>query len=216
MREDEQSMAESVVKALSDLSSRLDVHSLQIYLEELFCWNPTLGLISKREPERTAAKLVRLSVDLWDFAAGACGLSSTSARLRFVEIGSGGGFPGIVWKLVVPELEALLVERKERRAVFLERLVRRLALSNLEVIQGDAEVLAKDEAYREAFDMVVMLAVAPPEQMVSTIEALLRRPGYFCTVRGGAEKIIEDSLGRTLRLRRALAGEEGVFVLYEN
>jgi 16S rRNA G527 N7-methylase RsmG len=84
------------------------------------------------------------------------------------------------------------------------------------VIQADAEVIAKDEAYREAFDMVVMLAVAPPERMVNAIEALLRRPGYFCTVRGGAEKIIEDSLGKTLRLRRALAGEEGVFVLYEN
>ncbi len=215
MRKDEHPSLSAVLHRITDLSPRLEMERLQLYIEELLSWNPTLGLISKHEPEVTAAKLIRLSVDLWDFFVKEADLTGEATPHRFIDIGSGGGFPGLIWKLLNPDLNAALVERKEKKAAFLERTVNRLGLDGVRVFAADARELVREETCREAFHIVVMLAVTSPEQLAVTAEALLGSPGFFCTVRSRHEKIIKDRIGQSMKLNQALTFDEGIFVLYE-
>lgn len=72
---------------------------------------------------------------------------------KVVDIGSGGGFPGIPMAILRPELEMTLVESHQRKAVFLREATRDLA--NVTVIAGRAEAL------RLQFDWAVSRAVSP-------------------------------------------------------
>ncbi len=100
-----------------------------------------------------------------------------SPGLRVIDVGTGAGFPGVPLKIVRPDLRLTLLEATRKKAEFLERLVGRLALSNVTIIWERAETLAHDVAYRAQYDVVLARAVAP---LPGLLELLLP----FCRVGG--------------------------------
>ena len=92
---------------------------LDDYLRELLQWNDELGLVSKRDPLDACIRLVIESAELGDIAARVL----TSSEHRVADVGSGGGFPGVVWGFLFPQWNLVLIERREKKAAFLERVV---------------------------------------------------------------------------------------------
>ena len=89
-------------------------------------------------------------------------LVDSAALLRVVEaggsvadLGSGAGLPGMVLAVLRPGASVTLVESRERRVAFLRRVVRRLALPNVEVVQARVEELVG----RRAFELVCSRAL---------------------------------------------------------
>lgn len=80
---------------------------------------------------------------------------------RLVDLGSGGGLPGLVIAARLPELAITLVERRRSRADLLQRAVRALRLSHVEVFSGDVRDLAS--ARPHSFDAVTARSFAAPE-----------------------------------------------------
>lgn len=81
---------------------------------------------------------------------------------HFLDLGSGGGLPGLVVGCCWPEARGVLLEAAERRAVFLRQAVRGLGLaSRIEVIWARAESAGRDEALRGRSDLVVARAFGP-------------------------------------------------------
>src|SRR5260221_9687335 len=80
---------------------------------------------------------------------------------RLVDVGSGGGLPGIPLKIARPDLEVVLVEADGQKAAFLVRACAQLGLSGVEVVNQRAEEAGRDLRYREAFDVAVARALAP-------------------------------------------------------
>src|SRR3970282_1635379 len=78
-----------------------------------------------------------------------------------IDIGSGAGFPGVPMKIVRPELRLTLLEANGKRAAFLERLVQRLGLENVTVVNRRAEEAARDSDHREAYDLALARAAGP-------------------------------------------------------
>ncbi|MEE9269865.1 MAG: RsmG family class I SAM-dependent methyltransferase [Candidatus Krumholzibacteria bacterium] len=201
-----------VLSTLSDLSGRLDLATLHVYVHEILDWNPDLGLVSRRDTPTVLAGLIRQSIDFWDLVVKTCTVDTESWRVA--DIGSGAGFPGVVWRLLAPGLELVLVERKRRRAVFLERVVRRIGLSGIQVVEADLNELPTRDAYRNTFDLAVMLAVAPPGRVAAAVEALLVDNGCFGTLRRGPGRTVDTTLGRSLTLTAQRTTDAGTFVLY--
>jgi 16S rRNA (guanine527-N7)-methyltransferase len=81
-------------------------------------------------------------------------------RERVVDVGSGGGFPGIPLKLAMPELSMCLLESDLRKAEFLRDAVAVLGLDQVEVEARRAEEVGRDPRHREAYDVVVTRAAA--------------------------------------------------------
>jgi len=172
-----------VMAALGDLAARFSP-GLAAYVEDLLEWNPQLGLFSKPEPEATLAKLLRQSVVLWDFACEARG----EVPGRVVDVGTGGGFPGLVWKLLSPALDVVLIERKARKAEFLDRVAHRLGRPDgLAVAAEDITVFARREPNRGSFDLAALMALGPSEAILRALDGVLAPGGVVVTVRPAGE-----------------------------
>jgi 16S rRNA (guanine527-N7)-methyltransferase len=204
-----------VLEGIGEVRSRLDPAALRCFLEELLRWNPQLGLVSKQDTPRVLIRLIRQSVALWDFARGAVGEARLSGVERIADIGSGGGFPGLIWKMLSPSREFLLIERKERKVAFLDRVIARTSLAGVSALAADLREVARRESYQQRFDVAVMAAVAAPSDVAASIERLLRSPGYFCTVRGRSDEWPGERLGGRLALIARQDTLGGRFVLYE-
>ncbi|MFQ5512542.1 MAG: RsmG family class I SAM-dependent methyltransferase [Candidatus Krumholzibacteriia bacterium] len=202
----------AVLDDLSDLGHRFDGHSLPEFITELLIWNPQLGLVSKGDTAAVVARLIRQSVDFWDVIAA---VNPGAPIRRVADVGSGAGFPGVIWKLVNPDLEITLIERKERRAVYLERLRRKLSLSGIDVVDEDVREIVARGRYRGAFDLVAMLAVAPPAEVAATVETLLPEGGLFGSFRSGRNRALEQVVGRHLVLAGSRATPAGKFLVYQ-
>lgn len=209
-----------IFDAISDLVPRFQEDLLATYLEEVCRWNPHLGLVSKRNTPKVLADLVRRSVNLWEFLVGSTGRSvvgrlSHPEGIRIMDVGTGGGFPGLIWRLLEPRLQMTLVDRISRKIHFLEKMVVRLGLDRVELIEGDTQQLCKKEKLHEAFDIVVAMAVASPELLGPEIDPMLQTPGYFCTRRASSETVISSRVSKRLRLHTRTDETDGIYILYE-
>jgi 16S rRNA (guanine527-N7)-methyltransferase len=97
-----------------------------------------------------------------------------------VDVGSGGGLPGIVLAATRADLRVTLLEPLLRRTVFLDECLDALELENAEVLRGRAE----EWAGRMGADVVTARAVAPLERLVGWCLPLLRRGGRMLALKG--------------------------------
>ena len=100
---------------------------------------------------------------------------------RIVDIGSGGGLPGLVVARALPHAEVLLVDRREKRTDFLERAVRRLGLARTGVRCVDVAVLTDEIAAgaERPFDVVTARGFGPPESTLRLAHRLIGPAGVI-------------------------------------
>jgi 16S rRNA (guanine527-N7)-methyltransferase len=96
---------------------------------------------------------------------------------RLVDVGSGGGLPGLPLKIARPGLDVTLVESDQAKAAFLIQAAARLGLSGVEVLAQPAEEVGRDPRYRETFDVAVARALAPLPVLVELCLPLVRVGG---------------------------------------
>lgn len=96
---------------------------------------------------------------------------------RLVDVGSGGGLPGLPLKLMRPDLQVTLIESDQDKAAFLVQAAARLMLPGLEVVNRPAEEAGHDARYREAFDVAVARALAPMPALAELCLPLVRVGG---------------------------------------
>jgi 16S rRNA (guanine527-N7)-methyltransferase len=112
-------------------------------------------------------------------AAFATALGSLPDGARLLDLGSGGGLPGLVLADLFPRCSITLVDRRQKRTDFLQRAVRRLGHEHVQVREADVTVVARDvEAGREpAFDAVTARGFGPPETTLRLARRLIHEGG---------------------------------------
>jgi 16S rRNA (guanine527-N7)-methyltransferase len=99
---------------------------------------------------------------------------------RILDLGSGGGLPGLVLATELPSTTLVLLEANERRAGFLSRAVVTAGLSDrISVVHERAELCGRDPAYRGSFDGVVVRSFGPPATVAECSAPLLRVGGWL-------------------------------------
>jgi 16S rRNA (guanine527-N7)-methyltransferase len=99
---------------------------------------------------------------------------------RIMDLGSGGGVPGLVLAVVLPTATLALVDSSVSRTDWLHRLVHRLGLDKrVRVVTARAEVLGHDREWRESQDAVVARSFAPPLVVAECATAFVRLGGRF-------------------------------------
>jgi 16S rRNA (guanine527-N7)-methyltransferase len=203
--------AQCIVNKALTSNARLSPDLLLAYLQDVLRWNPQLGLVSRRDPLAVCERLILESLELLTRVRA----DGVEANTHCADVGSGGGFPGVVWALVEPEWRFLLIERKAGRAAFLQAVVARLSLPHVDVFVGDVEEAVHHAKFIAAFDVVVAMAVAAPVEIGPDLEPLLVPGGrFYGTVAAGAE--LPGRIGKSLDLKADSTGDYGNYATYQS
>ena len=106
-----------------------------------------------------------------------------------VDVGSGGGLPGLPLKIARPDLNLTLVEADQAKAAFIVRTCAALGLHGVEVLATRAEDVGRDPLYRETFDLVVARALAPMPVLAELCLPLVRVGGRLLAQKTESEDL---------------------------
>lgn len=147
--------------------------SLNAFAEELKKWNRKINLTAITDDEGIAVKHLVDSLSLLKVVQGAG---------RLLDIGSGGGFPCIPVKIVLPDLDIVSVDSVVKKISFQKQATRLLNLAHFEAIHVRAETLA--ETYAESFDWVVSRAFSDIPSFVAMALPVLKTDGRIVAMKG--------------------------------
>ncbi len=112
-------------------------------------------------------------------------------KLKICDIGSGAGFPGLVLKILFPNLDVVLIDSLNKRVEFLNLVIDELNLKNIVAIHVRGEDYAK--IHREEFDLVVSRAVAKLEVLAEICLPLVKVHGYFLAMKANIDDELQNS-----------------------
>lgn len=176
---------------LADANIRIDaaaITKIGDYLARLLAMNQQMNLTAIENPdaawERHALDALTLLPRLDDIGPGG----------RIIDIGSGGGLPGIPIAIARPELSVTLVEATQKKAAFLTAVANALGLSEVTVLADRAEKLAAGPL-RAAFDVVTARAVARLSELVPITAPFVKPGGRLLLIKGqkASEELAEAS-----------------------
>jgi len=161
------------------------------YLALMRKWNRTYNLTAIRTP------LMMVTHHLLDSLAVIPHLDREQRVLRIADIGSGAGLPGIPFALARPTWRVTLNDRSSKKAAFLRQAKIELALTNVEVVESQAQSWQP----REPFDCVISRAFAVLEEFVATCRHLVAPGGLLAAMKGARPKAEASAMPRGVDCR---------------
>jgi 16S rRNA (guanine527-N7)-methyltransferase len=137
------------------------------FVDGLLEWNSKINLISRHDQENVWFSHVLHSLTPLFFV-------EFSDGLRVLDLGTGGGFPGIPLAIARPDLELVLLDSIRKKTLAVQDLVDRLGLAGVSVWTGRAEQVHHDLKAAGTFDLVVARAVASLRELVHWSRPYLR------------------------------------------
>lgn len=167
------------------------------YYEMLTEWNKVMNLTAITEYDEVLKKHFVDSLSL----IKACDLKS---GLSLLDVGTGAGFPGLPLKIAFPDLKVTLLDSLSKRVQFLQAVIEKLELTEIEALHGRAEDFAKPGLMREQFDICVSRAVANMTVLSEYCLPFVKVGGVFISYK--SEKL-EEEIGGAKKAIELLGGE---------
>jgi len=163
----------------------------------LLAWTSAINLTAIRDPEAVATAHI---VD----SLSALPLLASRGIDRFLDLGSGGGYPGLPLATALPAARALLAEPIGKKVRFLETVIAATGLeATVEAAAVRAEALAADPAHRGQWPAITARAVAALPELVELAFPLLAPGGFLVAWKRGE---LADEVAATQRAMNALGG----------
>ncbi len=182
---------------LEALEVRLTEEQIQqflIYYEMLAEWNQMMNLTAITEYDEVMKKHFIDSISLvkaYDVkASNQVDTFHSFENVKMIDVGTGAGFPGLALKIAYPNLKVTLLDSLNKRIQFLDAVIERLNLQEVETVHGRAEDFAKPNQLREQFDVCVSRAVANLSTLSEYCLPFVKVGGRFISYK--SEKISEE------------------------
>lgn len=169
------------------------------YFELLIEWNKVMNLTAITEISEVISKHFVDSLSLIK-AMG----DISQKEYEVIDVGTGAGFPGIPLKIAFPQLKVTLMDSLNKRVKFLNAVIEKLDLSNIQAIHDRAEDLGRKEEYREQYDLCVSRAVANLSTLSEYCMPFVKVGGWFIPYKSGK---IEEELGNAKHAIFLLGGK---------
>lgn len=166
------------------------------YKELIKEWNEKVNLTAIKDDEGIVKKHFIDSMKVFKF-------DQLKDAKSVIDIGTGGGFPGIPMKIIKPEINIVLLDSLNKRIKFLDEVIKELQLEGIKAIHGRAEDFAQEVQYRGKFDVAVSRAVANLTVLSEFCIPYVKVGGYFVAMKGPA---VEEEIKQSKNAIRMLGG----------
>lgn len=192
------------VNTLIDGSKELDIQLTEdqiskftLYKELLLEWNQKINITAIEDEDE---------IDIKHFLDSLTILRTNlfKRNVKVIDIGTGGGFPGLPLKIVEESIDLVLLDSLRKRINFLDEVIKNLKLDNVSTIHGRAEDYGQDRKYREKFDIAISRAVASLDVLCEYSLPFVKVGGYFVSMKG---KNVDEELDEAKKSIRVLGGE---------
>lgn len=154
---------------------------LTAYSDRLYEANQRFNLTAIRDRQGIKDRLVLDSLRFVRILEAGGLLPKGSA---VIDVGSGGGIPGLPMAIVRPGLRMTLLEATGKKAAFLQETAEDLGLARVRALHARAEDAAHDPALRARFDLAVARAVASLDALVELTLPFVRTGGRLAAIKG--------------------------------
>jgi len=176
-------MDENMITTLSEGAATIGIRlgpaeldSFTTYHREILLWNRRINLVSERSAQEIVIRHFLDSLTTAPFLDRPDG--------AVIDLGSGGGFPGIPLRIALPGLHLSLVEASRKKSSFLSHVVRTLCLDRVQVIRGRVEELTTGEALAGRFDTLISRAAFKLPDLIRTASFFLKPGGQLIAMKG--------------------------------
>jgi 16S rRNA (guanine527-N7)-methyltransferase len=183
---------------------------LEAFVRLLLDWNSKINLISRKDEANIwRAHILHSAAILLQ--------AEIRQKAKVLDLGSGGGLPGLVIKIMRPDLDMTCLDATRKKMDAVADMARKLNLRDCATAWGRAEDLGKDKWFNAGYDVVVARAVAPLKDLVAWTKPFLRPPhARLITLKGGdlqQERRHADKLPNLLSIKESaltFAGSEQI------
>lgn len=182
---------EKFINALKELGIILTTeqeNKLELFYKLILEWNKKINLTRITEKEEVYLKHFYDSLTI----AKVIDLNKINT---LCDVGTGAGFPGIVLKIVYPNLNITLIDSLNKRVKYLNEIINDLELNGIKAIH------TRGEEYNENFDVVTSRAVANIEKLVDYTMHLVKKNGVFIAMKGDITKELTKEVENKLKLK---------------
>lgn len=162
----------------------LQFQKFYAYYELLTEWNSFMNLTAITEFEEVMKKHFTDSLSL----VRAYDLSKS---VSVIDVGTGAGFPGLPLKIAFPGLKVTLLDSLNKRVKFLDAVIEKLGLDNIDTIHGRAEDFSRPDKLREKYDLCVSRAVANMTTLSEYCLPFVKPGGQFISYK--SEKVLQEA-----------------------
>lgn len=160
------------------------LEKLNQFYQLLIEWNQKINLTTIIEEESVYLKHFYDSLTLFrDY--------DLNQNIKLCDVGSGAGFPGIILKIFFPNLEVTLIDSLNKRIVYLNDVITKLDLKNIEAVHGRMEEYSRK--HEEKFDMITARAVASIKVLSEICVRSLKINGYLLFMKGNCDEELDNA-----------------------
>ncbi len=152
-----------------------EISKLEKYADLLKEWNEKINLTAITEKDQVFLKHFYDSLTLVK-------IINLDKVDNLCDLGTGAGFPGLVLKIIFPQLKLTLVDALNKRINFLDVVVKELSLENVTLVHARAEEYGRN--HRECFDVVTARALSSFPILLEYSASLLKVHGHLIAMRG--------------------------------
>ena len=212
-------MKDNLISELNNRYGNDKTDKMVRYMRRILEINENINLTAVREEEEFLEKHIIDSL--------ACNEYDEFQRAKIiVDMGTGGGFPGIPLAITNPNKKFILADSLNKRLKVINKVASELGINNVELIHTRAEDMGHNVKYREKADVCVSRAVASLDILSEWCLPLVKKSGYFIPYKGegaedeiaAAETAIEvlggdvDKMENPLEDKNAISGHRLIFI----
>lgn len=164
---------------------KAEIEKLSGYMEGVLSWNEKVNLTAIKEPFEFVEKHYADSL-------AALEIAEFKGARRILDLGTGGGFPGIPLAIMSKEKEFVLMDSLKKRLKIIDELAEELEIANVETVHGRFEDLGRDAEYRGSFDLVLSRAVAEMPVLLEYALPFVKTGKYFAAYKTAGEKLEKE------------------------
>jgi 16S rRNA (guanine527-N7)-methyltransferase len=197
----------SELKKLGVSVNEIQLLQFKKYYELLIEWNEKINLTAITEKEEVYLKHFYDSATLVK-------VIDLNSQHSLCDIGTGAGFPGVVIKILFPNLKITLIDALEKRIKFLDIVIDKLGLKDIETIHARSEEYGVKN--RNMYDVVTARAVASLPVLMEYSASMVKVEKYFIPMKANISQEIKNTVNVEKKLKLKMIKKEEFTLPYEN